>query len=299
MALLSAPVNQLADYQLEYDGLLFGPGTPYDLPPELNLLDLVAVRNQDTDRDAGQDGAFDGPDSVGVVVFEVPFELYTDTDTAWFAAVQALRMTARVRAVAAPLWFKVPTLPVYGMAAKVNNRHLPIGNTWRRLSVGALQFRVTKPQIQSIARTYTLAPIGQGGGLRYPLYATGNANGGGKTLDYGTTGTAAYSARLANSGNTPAYPVVVVDGPNTGGFRLELGGHVVTYPQALAAGDSVIVDYAAGSAYLSSNGSTPVPRTGVLTTRDFTPVPLNGSATLLFVASGGTARATIADIWRG
>lgn len=299
MALLSAPVNQLADFQLEYDGLLLGPGTPYDLPPELNLLDLVSVQNQDTPRDAGQDGAFDGPDSAGVAVFEVGFELYAFSDGAFAAAVQALRMTMRIRDLPAPLWFKLPTLPVYGMGAKVNNRHIPVTNMWPRLTAGAVQFRVTKPQLQSVARSALLSPIGQTGGLRYPLYSTSNVNGAGKTLDYGTTGTAAYSARIDNAGNTPARPVVVVQGPNTAGFRLELDGHVVTSPLPLGATDTVTVDYATGQAYLSANGSNPVQRTGLLTTRDFSAVPANGSSTMIFVASGGSALVTSADIWRG
>ena len=44
---LGSPINILTDYQVEFNGLLMGPGTAYDIPPVWNFLDLAALKTMD------------------------------------------------------------------------------------------------------------------------------------------------------------------------------------------------------------------------------------------------------------
>ena len=42
---LGSPINTLTDYQVEFNGLLMGPGTPYDVPPRVELPGSCGVEN--------------------------------------------------------------------------------------------------------------------------------------------------------------------------------------------------------------------------------------------------------------
>jgi hypothetical protein len=107
-------------------------------------------------------------------------------------------------------------------------------------------------------------------------------------LDFGVTGVGSASGTLTNAGNTPAWPVVVITQPGS----IIIDGYTVTYAQAIPAGQTVTIDYKAGTATLTGD----IDRTTQLTVRQFSPVTSSSSA--FFSAASGTATLIIADIWR-
>jgi hypothetical protein len=129
-------------------------------------------------------------------------------------------------------------------------------------------------------------------GLTFPLFApaSGTYTSPG-ALDFGATATGSSSGTLTNAGNTPAWPVVVVSGPCTG-FSVILDGNIVTYAQAIPAGQTVTLDYRAGTATLTGN----IDRTYALTARQFSSVA--ASSSVFYSAATGNATVTVADIWR-
>lgn len=120
------------------------------------------------------------------------------------------------------------------------------------------------------------------GGLSY---------GGGDGLEYALTyGGGAESlqnvATIANSGTSPAYPVITVSGPVDGGFRIDWDGGSVAYSQPVR-GVPLVLDCLTRTA---SVGGLDTSR--LLNSRGFPSVPSGGSVTLNFQASG-TGWATV------
>lgn len=295
MGLLTAPVNSLTDYQAEYDGLLLGAGTAYDLPPDLPFLNLPPVKVEDDERE-GADGAVSAPDYAGTATWTTDIEVWAQGTAAFGAAVTAFRQTMRIRAVDAPFWFKLPGLAVQGIGLKVINRSVPVSNLWSQLAACSVQWRAVQPRLQSVVRTALLQPSTASSGMHFPLHSP--TSGSGTALDFGVAATGPSTAAVTNAGNTDAPIAVAVAGPTPGGFTITLDGHAVTYAGALAAGDVVTLDYDTNTAWLSSSGTTAVDRTYLLTSRDFTLVPAAGRSTVAFTAGSGTATVSSADIWR-
>lgn len=299
MAYLSGPVNVLSDFQCEYDGLLMGPNTPYGIPPH-QLLDMAAVKMMDTARTFG-DGSWSGPDFADVLTFPLDVEVWASPQSAFDAAALALEQVAYPQAQPQGFWYKLPNRPVRGIPAKPTKRHLPVDITWERgLSIAALEFRATDPRWQSVPRSAAVtAGTTQRGGLVFPLFKRlSGANG---TLDFGSTG-GTTSQTLSNAGNTDAWPYVLVTPPPAGlnGFSVTVAGHTVTYSGTVGNGQQVVLDYYSGTAGLINAGdlTSLADRTYLLTARDWWPVPARSSAVLALYAAGGTAAATIADMWR-
>jgi hypothetical protein len=297
MGYLSGPVNSLTDFQVEYAGLLMGPGTPYGLPPTWTFLDSAPARTTDTARAWG-DGSWSGPDFADTATWQLPIEISPIPGIPFAAAVMQLRAVLAISQASRPLWVKIPGMALQGIRAKCTQRSIPIDHGFElgTLAVGAVQWRAPNPVWQSMPRANTLSPATNAAGLGFPLFTA--YTGTGAVLDYGVTAAAPYAAVLTNSGNTAAAPVAVVSGP-TAGFQLAVDGHIVAYSDTLSGTDQVTVDWATGRAYLSAAGSSPVDRTYLLTARDFTGlVPPSGSATVTYAGTGGTAVVTSADLWR-
>lgn len=295
--LLSGPVNALTDFQAEFNGLLMGPGTPYDFPPSLDWLDMPAVKTMDQAR-TGADGSWSGPDFADVRTITATVEIKAAPVSAFEAACVAYLQHFPVQTTDRPLWMKLPGFPIMGIGARVSKRTLPIdiGFELGTIATAAVQWRAPNPAWQSVARSASLQPGTATSGLHFPLFLP--YSGSGTYLDFGTTSQAATSATLTNAGNTPARPYVTVSGPILGGFTVAIDGHPVTYSADLASGDIVTIDYATGRATLSSGGSAAVDRTYLLTARNFTSIPAGGSSTVTFGAASGTCTVTTADLWR-
>jgi hypothetical protein len=140
--------------------------------------------------------------------------------------------------------------------------------------------------------TYFDGSTAPAGGYTYAWSGTPNASTStaspAPVLDFGVTGVGSASGTLTNVGNTPAWPVVVITQPGS----IIIDGFVVTYAQAIPAGQTVTIDYKAGTATLTGD----IDRTTQLTVRQFSPV--TSTSSVFFSAASGTATLTIADIWR-
>ena len=294
MGYLTGPVNTLADYQVEYNGFLLGPGTAYDIPPVWNFLDLAALKTMDQAR-VWADGSWSGPDFADVLLPSMAVEVKGSTAALFTAAVQALQGAFAPNYVAVPLWVKLPGMPAMGIPAKTNKRNIPIDLTWNgNFSQAAVQWRCPDPQWQSVPRTVTLVGSGSAvSGLVFPMFNifTGTYVAPG-VADFGSTVTSSASALLTNSGNTPAWPVAVISGPTILPATVTVDGNAVTYSQSIPAGQSVTIDYKTGRATLTGN----VDRTYALTSRMFTAV--SSSSSVFFSADGGSATVTVADVSR-
>jgi len=259
---LGAPINNLADYQIEFNGILMGPGTAYDIPPVWNFLDLAALKTMDQAR-VWADGSWSGPDFADVLL--------------------------------PSMWVKLPGMPAMGIAAKTNKRTIPIDLTWNgNFSQAAVQWRCPDPVWQSVSRSINLSASGAAvSGMAFPLFtpATGTYVQPG-FLDFGSSTVSGSGAILTNTGNTPAWPVVTLNGPTTIPATIQIDGNAVTYSQPIPAGQSVTVDYKSGYATLTGN----VDRTYALSSRLFTAV--SSSSPVFYTADGGNATVTIADVSR-
>lgn len=293
MAYLTGPVNVLTDYTVEYNGLLMGGTTPYEVPPVWNFLDMASLKTMDQAR-VWADGSWSGPDFADVLLPEMPIEIAATSSVTFAAAVAALRNIFVPQTAPQALWVKLPGMAAMGIPAKVNKRIIPIDMGWvGGLSTAVVQWRCPDPTWQSVPRSYSLAaPSSINSGMQFPLFvpAVGTYVSPG-SLDYGSTVVAASSAPLTNSGNTGAWPVVTVTGPCPS-FTLTMDGNNVTYGQTIQVGQSVTVDYKTGLATLTGN----VDRTYALTSRQFSPV--TSLSNIFFSASAGTAVVIIADVSR-
>jgi hypothetical protein len=295
MAYLSGPVHSLADFQLEYAGLLMGAGTAYDLPPTWTFFDSAPVKSMEQQRPWG-DGSWAGPDFADVATWQVPVEVVAAGGVTFPAAIAALMQACSISKASRPLWVKVPGFEARGIRARTAQRSLPMDLGWGQYTLGAVQWRAPYPVWQSLPRQLTLKPSTGTAGLDFPLF-TAYGGSSSPVLDYGLATAAAYAGIVTNAGNVDAPPVAVVTGP-TNGWQLTLDGHIVASSMVLGAQDVVTVDYASGRAQLSSFGSAPVDRTTQLSGRDFAPVPAGGISTVTFAGTGGSAAFTTADLWR-
>lgn len=295
---LTAPVNNLTDYQVEFNGFLMGNGTQFRLPiGGIDFLDMAPVKTMDVQR-IWADGSFSGPDYSDVLLPSLQTKIQGATLAAFQANVTAYRDAFSPQTQAVPLWVKLPGQPLMGILAKVNQRTVPIDERWLRAgyTVASVQFRCTDPTWQGIARQVILQASGAGvSGLVFPMFnlAAGGYTVGTGVADFGSTSVVPSSSTIWNVGNSPSWPVVSVVGPSSG-FTLTMNGAPVTFTGTLAATDSLSIDYSTGLATLNGTAD----RTYLLTSRQFTSVPANGQASLFFSATSGICTVTNADIWR-
>ena len=291
---LGSPINNLADYQVEFNGILMGPGTAYDIPPVWNFLDLAALKTMDQAR-VWADGSWSGPDFADVLLPEMSVEVKGATAALFVAAVQALRSAFAPQTIAAPLWVKLPGFPAMGIPAKTNKRKIPIDLTWNgNFSQAAVQWRCPDPVWQSVSRTITVSASSLAvSGMVFPLFAPASGTyvqpG---ALDFGSTTVSSSSGILTNSGNSPAWPIVVLNGPTTVPATIQIDGNAVTYSQPIPAGQTLTIDYKSGRATLTGN----VDRTYALTSRQFSAV--SSTSSVFYSADGGNATVTVADMSR-
>jgi hypothetical protein len=172
MTYIAAPVHTLADFQIEYNGLLMGNGTPYFLPPDGSwaFFDMAAVKTMDQAR-TWADGSWSGPDFADVLLPSVNFHVDAADPVAFANLVTAFWQAFGPQAVGQPLWVKLPNMPVRGVAAKAHKRMLPATNIWSTHAEGALQWRCPDPAWQSASRSLVLAGGSAGAsGMTFPLF---------------------------------------------------------------------------------------------------------------------------------
>lgn len=293
MSYLAAPVHTLADFQIEFNGLLLGAGTSFKFPQTWSFLDMAALKTMDQARDWA-DGSWSGPDFADVLLPNLDIDVRTIDPASLAAALATLRGVFAPQVSPSPLWVKIPGFAAIGIPAKTNGRRIPIGHAQMVYSQVAVQFRCPDPTWQSVPRSLALASSSSvGSGLLFPMFGQGTGTAANAAADFGSTAAATSSGTLSNSGNTPAWPVVVVSGP-VANFTINLDGNLVTWTDTIPAGQTLTIDYSTGLATLTGG----VDRTYSLTSRAFSAVPSQGTSTVFFTASTGTATVTVADVSR-
>jgi hypothetical protein len=171
MGYLTGPINTLTDFQVEFNGFLMGNGTPYEIPPTCDFLDMAAIKTMDQQR-TWADGSWSGPDYADVVLPSMPVEISGATLAAFQANVAAFRNAFVPQTAPTPLWVKLPGMAVQGIPAKANKRSMPIGLEWNGgFTAAAVQWRCPDPAWQSLPRSLVLAGGSAGSsGMVFPLF---------------------------------------------------------------------------------------------------------------------------------
>ncbi|WP_432155456.1 phage distal tail protein [Streptomyces sp. bgisy153] len=238
------------DGQMQWAGLLLGPGTPYEIDRGglTGWEDLPEYDSSDADHPTAH-GAWPGaryarPRRIGGSVWTVP----APDDAASLEAIRALRQALLLGDT--ERWLAVrlhgETLAV---RARVSQRVLAADRTYttQGVSRASVQWYATDPRRYSVTErtAVTGAPQPESGltwPLTWPLYWGQAASTGDVTVD--------------NGGSAPTHPVLTFTGPcgnptvtdRTSGRRLR-------YSIVLAAGDELVVDTAAGTVTLNGTAS--------------------------------------------
>ncbi|MEU7134506.1 phage tail protein [Streptomyces sp. NPDC046261] len=249
----SAPGSLISqDGQIEWAGLLMGPGTPYQIDAKglTGWDDLPDLESADVPR-PDQHGSWPGaqwakPRTVSASVWLLP-----ERPDQARAVAEAFRAATRVHS--GEQWLAVRLHgQILACRARVDRRAVPTDRTYLLQGIGSasLQWLCTDPRRygadEQYARTGLPAPEPgllwhPGGGLEWPL-EWGAA---------GSTGT----VTAVNAGDAPATPVIEFQGPVVRPSLTRLSdGRQIEYDITLAESDVLTVDTGAGTVTL--NGTT-------------------------------------------
>lgn len=278
-----------SSFQVEFDGFLMGPGTPYQFTKLDGFLDLAGARQNFTSR-ARQRGTYNEPRFTDGAVYNIEMDV-TATATMSFAdAIQAVTFatTPPRYGVTRPLFWMLPGAPELTLAnVQVLRRSIPIatGYEFGLAQTVALQFYASDPYKYGAGQSASTALSSGSGGLTYPLVYP---------LTYGTQ--VASRVNCVNAGSADAYPILTVIGPiDRNGFIVTAveSGITVTYNGPVGANDSLVIDTSTGAAVLNSQND----RRSLLSMVPGPPViPAQSSQTFAFTTPGGytpTARLTV------
>ncbi|MFD1658883.1 phage tail protein [Streptomyces caeni] len=239
------------DGQMQWAGLLMGPGTPYEIDRGglTGWEDLPDYDTSDADRPTAH-GAWPGaryakPRKVGGTVWTLPA---ADDSASSLAAMRALRQALLLGEE--ERWLAVrlhgETLAV---RARVGQRVLAADRTYttQGVSRASVQWYATDPRRYAVAEqsAVTGAPQPESGltwPLTWPLYwgqvaATGDVT-------------------ITNDGSAPTHPLITFTGPcGNPTVTDRASGRKLRYGIALAAGDELVVDTAAGTVTLNGSAS--------------------------------------------
>jgi hypothetical protein len=272
--MIIAGLSVTSDYQVLFNGVMFGPGTNYGVTNYKGFLDLTGVRTSYVSR-PHKTGAYQQPHYADGAVFDLTFDIGATPAVDFPTAVAQLQAATYAQTAVLPLTFKLPGRPVMAIGVQCLNRAIPmtVGEFEAGLSSGAaVQFYAPDPRLYGAASTATTTLRQQGTGLVYPLVYP---------LNYGTPPSGG-SVSFTNSGTTNTEPVFTVSGALSAGFQLtwvETGQHL-TYSQPV--GSDLVIDCGAGTAMTQGQD-----RTAYLTSRDWFSIPAGATATFAFAALGG------------
>ncbi|WP_175409939.1 phage tail domain-containing protein [Streptomyces sp. TRM64462] len=291
--LVSSPGSLITrDGQIQWAGLLLGPGTPYGVDRQglTGWADLPGLDSGDAARPTGH-GSWPGarwsqPRTVTAGVWLLPGASADAAHELLDAFVRATPVEDGEQWLAVRLHGRTT-----GVRARVTQRAVP---TDRQFATGGVtratvQWVATDPRRYALREEVLSLSLPQyGSGLTYPL---------GYPLDYGTPA-ATGSAAAVNSGSAATCPQVVFTGPVT---RPRLVNHAtgraLEYDLALAAGDRLTVDTQEGTVLLGDRASrlyTAAP--GSSPEQAFVLRP--GENRLEFRAADGTPAASARLTWR-
>ena len=225
------------DWELEYNGVLMGDGTPFLIAEIEGLLDLPDITSADTMR-LRRHGLRAGDDFAQGRTITVTVEV-TSTDTVTFnEAIDQLMLASTPGGNPIPLVFQIPGVAGSGKRAvwcRPRQRSLPIGREfYYELPLAVIEFYSVDPRIESsvLGTDSTTLPTA-GGGLNFNATApfTFGAVSVGGTLN------------LANDGNFDASPDIVITGPVTNpSIESITQDKTLSFAITLAVGETLVID---------------------------------------------------------
>ncbi|MEV6839783.1 phage tail protein [Streptomyces sp. NPDC051133] len=239
------------DGQMQWAGLLMGPGTPYEIDSGglTGWEDLPDYDTSDADHPTSH-GAWPGaryakPRKVGGTVWTLPPQDDTASSLAAMRALrQALLLGDEERWLAVRLHGE--TLAV---RARVSQRVLAADRTYttQGVSKASVQWYATDPRRYAVdEQTAVTGPPQPESGLTWPLTWP---------LNWGQTASTG-DVDVFNDGSAPTHPVITFTGPCVNPTVTErVSNRRLRYEIGLAAGDELVVDTAAGTVTLNGTAS--------------------------------------------
>ncbi|MEU0370644.1 phage tail domain-containing protein [Streptomyces sp. NPDC006283] len=187
--------------RIQWDGLIFGPGSRYHVTTIHGLDDMPDIRAEDSER-PGQHGDYTGPDYTGARTIQLGLTLLGETPDDLRELVLALRAATQPQTSPLPLAFLDQDTLIYG---KVRRRSIPYDaeHLWSS-GTAALEVYCADPFLYGLEeRSTSTTAYSRAAGRTYPL------------LYPRTYGSAGESGRVTavNAGASPAYPTLRIDGP--------------------------------------------------------------------------------------
>ncbi|MFE4260306.1 phage distal tail protein [Streptomyces sp. NPDC056883] len=236
------------DGQMQWAGMLFGPGTPYTIEKSglSGWEDLPEFDSSDAERPTGH-GAWPGaryakPRKIGGTLWMVPEQ------GASLATVRALRQALTLGDQ--ERWLAVRLHgEVLAVRARVAQRIVPADRTYatQGAAKASVQWLATDPRRYLVDEQSALvfAPEPESG-LTWPLVWP---------LKWGTASRTG-DASADNDGSAPSHPVITFRGPcGTPSVTERISRRRLRYAIDLAAGDELVVDTGAGTVTLNGNAS--------------------------------------------
>lgn len=229
---------------ITWNGVTFGPGTPYSVAGISGLDDLPDVRTQDIARPS-QHGDYTGPDYLASRLIDLDLAIIAPDPDGLRALTLALRDATQPGADVSPLVFVDQGVQ---LQVKCRRRALPYNaSALDRTGSASLEFYAPDPTLYSaVQHSVQTTAYSPSAGRTYPRTYP---------YSYGSTG-AAGTVTATNAGAAPTYPQLRVDGPvaNPSIEQTNVGASL-QFTGTLMAGDYLTIDTRTRAVVL--NGSTP------------------------------------------
>ena len=277
-----------ADFQWEFDGLLLGNTTPYNVTAAPGFLDLSGVRANFTPR-ARAHGGYTEPHFGGGAILDLEYNIQATSAVTFAAAVLALEAGTYPQQGTRPLWWQIPGHPLLTMQVQCIRRTIPLTTDYQvgLVIASALQFYAPDPLKYGPPQNASTGLPTAGGGLTYPLNYP---------LDYGSAGNPGQAA-AQNIGTADVSPVFTVSGPiDSLGFQITSleDGITLQFNGALGASDQVTIDTRTGAVVLNGTND----RRGLLSYSLWPKIPAGTTRTFAFTALGAyQAAASLLVAW--
>lgn len=237
----------LTDYQFQYNGLLMGDNTSYDVVAVRGLEGMPKVRTSNILRPLDH-GAFPGNDYLPTRVIEIDVVVEGATDAIFAANMDALGMACATQPVELPLTFQLPGRGNRLVNCRPAASDVPVDmNHKYRIPMKTIQFEATDPRIYDVAvQSTNLTVPTVSGGLAFPLAFP---------LSWGSaTGS---SQILTNAGSFGSRPIVTITGPLTNPKveRVTPTDLFILLNIALGVGDVLTIDFQAKTILLGGTAS--------------------------------------------
>lgn len=240
----------VADWQMEYGGVLFGDSSAFAIARIEGLLDTPELRSSDRQR-LRRHGLIPGDDFLNGRTITVTFEVFGEDQATFNEAVERFQGALVPCDDEAPLYFRIPGVAGGGkrlINCRPRRLSMPVDlDFFYRLPLATVQFYATDPLIyegteQSAISTLPTA----GGGLEFDL-----------TFDavFGAVSTGGTIA-ATNEGTFDTSPVFRIDGPVTNP-RIEnvTTGKVLSFTGTIPEGQYLLVDVDARTVLLNGTAS--------------------------------------------